>query len=82
MNILKLNTLKEKISLNNITLGSIWITLLCHSLCCILPMFGFIVGINVVGHALHDYEGFFIGLNILAILFGFYLTYFHKNSKR
>jgi lipoprotein signal peptidase len=81
MNISKMNIKKEKINISNLTIGSIWITLLCHSFCCILPMFSFIVGINMVGTILHDYEGYFIVLNLLAIVVGFYLTYFHKKKK-
>lgn len=56
--------------------------MLCHSLCCVLPLVGWIVGLNLIGVITHAYEWVFISLNILAIIGGFYYTYPHKVKKK
>jgi hypothetical protein len=73
------NIFKEKLNLRKITINSIIITMLCHSLCCVL--LAWIVGFNVVGSALHAYEPIFIMINLVAIIGGFYFTYLHKVQK-
>jgi predicted Co/Zn/Cd cation transporter (cation efflux family) len=74
--------LKEKINIGRIAISSIVVTMLCHSLCCILPMLGFIISFNVVGAVMHQYEYVYIILNIVSIVVGFYITYFHKKKKK
>lgn len=56
--------------------------MLCHSFCCILPVFGWVVGLNILGATLHAYESIFIVLNVMAMLGGYYYTYLHKIRKR
>ena len=73
--------LKNKINLTKLSVSSIVITMLCHSFCCILPIFGWVVGLNVIGAVMHQYEPIYIGLNIISIIVGFYVTYYHKKKK-
>lgn len=71
----------EKRNITKVVLNGIWVTVLCHSLCCILPIFGVVVGLNILGDFLSRYEEWFISLNIVAMLGGFYLTHIHKKKK-
>ena len=80
-NTLKQNIMNGKNYLNKIILGSIITTMLCHSFCCILPLVGFMVGFNIIGAVMHSYEWVYIILNIISIIVGFYITYFHKKKK-
>ncbi len=65
-------------------LSVILITLIAHSLCCIMPIICFMIGLTSIGQhveVIHQYEGLLIILNVLSIVFGYYMYYLHRQSK-
>jgi len=79
---LKQNTLTAKRNLNKLSIIGIGVTLFCHTFCCILPMVGLIFGMNILSFSFHEYEEYFITLNLISIFLGFYFTYLHKKKKK
>ena len=54
-----------------------------HSVCCILPVIFFTIGLTSAGQYLefmHGYENVMILVNLSAITFGYYMFYLHKYS--
>jgi hypothetical protein len=58
-------------------------SLMMHSLCCVLPVVCFLIGLTSVGeyfNIFHQYEWLFITLNLISIGVGFFLFEFHKRK--
>jgi uncharacterized membrane protein len=61
----------------------ILVSLIMHSLCCVMPVICFLIGLTTVGHFMeifHEFEWIFIILNVVAIAAGFYMYYLHNYS--
>lgn len=54
-----------------------------HSLCCVLPIICFFIGLTTAGQYLsivHEYEIYLVAINLIAIGVGYYMYYLHKYS--
>jgi hypothetical protein len=67
----------------NRVISLMFITLLTHSLCCVLPVICFFIGFISAGQyfdSFHKYETVLVVINIVAIAYGFYMYYLHDLS--
>jgi hypothetical protein len=60
--------------------SGIILTLFAHSFCCLLPLLGMLVGINVLGNFLHGMAPFLILLNVVFIIIGFFVSRYHNSD--
>lgn len=64
-------------------LSVMFVSLIAHSLCCVMPVICFVIGLTSMGHYLefmHEYEGLLIVLNLVSIAVGYYMYYLYKKS--